>query len=109
MLAVQPMAELEHAAVAVRECPEDPDERLPTKRDLSSLVRELRGLVRDEVAELGLLLVTDRLLQRDRSLRGPPDLLHLVRVQLELLGDLGRARRATELRPQLSPPADAVL
>src|SRR3954451_20356644 len=45
MLAVQPVAELEDAALALRELAEDPAERLAAKRDLRGLVRERLGLV----------------------------------------------------------------
>src|SRR4029079_8074986 len=70
VLAAQPVAELEHAALAVREVLERLAEGL-LREDLGgALVRRLGPLVGDELAELGLLLVADRLLQRDRRLSG---------------------------------------
>src|SRR3954451_2678607 len=48
----------------------------------------LSGLVLDEVAELGLLLLADRLLERDRLLAHAQDVAHLARGALELAGDL---------------------
>src|SRR5439155_380720 len=65
MLAVQPVAQLEHAALAVREHPEDLLQRLLAERGLGRLVRQRLRLVEQEVAELGLFLVADRLLERD--------------------------------------------
>ena len=53
-------------------------------------------VVLDEVAELGLLLLADRLLERDRVLRHAQDLAHLLGRHLELLGDLVRAWLAAQ-------------
>ena len=56
--------------------------------------------------ELGLLLVADRLLERDRRLRRAPDLVDLVGRQVEVAGDLHRERLAAELGAQLPLGAD---
>src|SRR3954452_12650699 len=63
MLAVQPIPELEHLALARGELAEDLLERLLAQRDLGSLVGQRHRLVGDEVPELGLLLVADGLLE----------------------------------------------
>src|SRR5262249_29733206 len=68
-LAVQPEAHLEHAALALAEHLEGAGERLVAERQRSLLVGERLGLVLDEVAELRLLVVADRLLERDGRLR----------------------------------------
>src|SRR6476659_8343199 len=62
VLTVQPVAQLEDAALARRELREDLLERLLAERDLGCLFRQRHRLVGDEVPELGLLLVADRLL-----------------------------------------------
>src|SRR5439155_1170482 len=78
MLPVEAVAEHEHLPLAHRELVKDPLQRLAAKRHLGGLVRKRCALVGDEVAELGFLLVSHRLLERHRHLRAPPDLLHLV-------------------------------
>src|SRR5438270_306858 len=102
VLAVEAVAELEHAALAVRERPEDLPQQLLAHRLVRDLVRKRDVLVGEEVAELGLLLVADGLLQRDRSLRATHDLLHLFDRQVEVERDLDRHRLAAELRAQLA-------
>ena len=62
---------------------------------------ELR-VVLEEVPELGLLLVADRLLERDGRLRAAADLLDLVVAEIDLARDLGRRRLAPELGAQLA-------
>jgi len=52
--------------------------------------------VGDELAELGLLLVTDRLLERDRRLRGALDRLDFVAIDARYeIRDLLGSRLAT--------------
>src|SRR3954469_6208663 len=68
----------------------------------SHVERGLRLLVLHEVAELGVLLLADRLLQRNRQLRHALDVLHLAHRALELRGDLLRHRLATELLHELA-------
>src|SRR5438874_5970635 len=89
VLPVEPVAQLEHAPLAVRERPEDPLQRLLAQRDLGGLVRKRHRLVLEEVTELRLLLVTHRLLERDGSLRRPADLLDLLRGEIDVERDLG--------------------
>src|SRR5262249_34385857 len=78
MLAVEAVAQLEDLALAARERPEDLPQRLLAERDLGLLVGKRQVLVRDEVSELGLVLVADRLLERDGRLRAAADVLDLV-------------------------------
>src|SRR5689334_13914180 len=66
VLAVEPVPELEDAALAVRQRREDLPQRLLPHRDLGRLVGQRHVLVREEVPELRLLLVAHRLLERDR-------------------------------------------
>ncbi len=106
MLAVQPVAELEHPPLAVRELREDLLERLLAERDVGGVLGQRRGLVGEEVPELGLLLVADRLLERDGRLRGAADLLDLVERQVEVARDLDGVRLAAELGAQLPLGAD---
>src|SRR5215207_2274378 len=70
VLAAQAVAQLEHAALAVGQVLERLAQRLLGEDLGCALVRRLGPLVGDELAELGLLLVADRLLERDRRLRG---------------------------------------
>src|SRR4051794_5262984 len=88
MLAAQPVAQLEHPALAVREVLERLAQGL-LREDLGgALVRRLGPLVGDELAELGLLLVADRLLERYRRLRRALDRVDLIGVDAGDLGDL---------------------
>src|SRR5437899_11339963 len=57
VLAVEPVAKLEHATLPVRKRGEDPLQRLLTHRNLGGLVGQRHVLVREEMPELGLLLV----------------------------------------------------
>ena len=59
-------------------------------------------LVLDEVAELGVLLLADRLLERDRMLRHAQDLADILGRHLELLGDLLREGLASEPLDELA-------
>ena len=54
--------------------------------------------VGDQLAELGLLLVADRLLERDRRLRGALDRVDLLGIDAGHLGDLLGRRLAAERR-----------
>ena len=66
-------------------------------------------LVGDELPELGLLLVADRLLERDRGLGGPLDLVDLIGVDPRDLGDLVRGGLAAQLGDQLALGATEIL
>src|SRR3954447_10832690 len=102
VLAAQPVAELEHAALAVGEVLQRLAQRLLRQDLRGALVRRLGPLVGDELAELGLLLVADRLLERDRGLRGALDRVDLLRVDPGDLGDLVGGRLAPQLGDQLA-------
>src|SRR5690242_18544942 len=78
VLAAEAVAQLQHAALAVGEVLQRLAEGLLGEDLRRALVRGLRALVGDELAELGLLLVADRLLERDRRLRRAPDRLDLL-------------------------------
>src|SRR3954447_21875240 len=78
VLAAEPVAQLEHAALAVGEVLECLAERLLGQDLGCAVVRGLGALVGDELAELRLLLVADRLLERDRRLRRALDRVDLV-------------------------------
>src|SRR5439155_17337885 len=69
LLAVQAVAQLQYPPFAVAERRQALRKRLGTERRVGRLVRERRVLVLEELPELGLLLVADRLLERDRRLR----------------------------------------
>ncbi len=98
MLAAEAVAQLEHAALAVGEVLQRLAQRLLGEDLRGALVRRLGPLVGDELAELGLLLVADRLLERDRGLRGALDRVDLLGIDPGDVGDLlgawarGRAR-----------------
>ena len=81
--------------------PEDRPQRLALERRLGELVRERRRLVGEEMAELGLVVVADGLLERHRDLRAPPDLLDLVHRHLDVARDLLGQRLAAELGAEL--------
>ena len=77
------------------------DQRRLAQLDLGGLVGKRRGVVGEEMPELRLLVVADRLLQRDRCLRAAADLLDLVGGQLELAARSPRRRLAPQLGAQL--------
>src|SRR5436190_11374025 len=106
VLAVEPVAQLEHAPLAQAQAPEHARQRRLTHFDLGGVLGQRLALVGEEVAELRLLLVADRLLQRDRRLRAAADPLDLLRRQLDLAGDLGGGRLTPELGAQLALGAD---
>src|SRR4051812_13129489 len=102
MLAAEAVAQLEHAALAVGEVLQRLAQRLLGEDLRRALVRGLRPLVGDELAELGFLLVADRLLERDRRLRGALDRLHLVGLDAGDVGDLLGGGLAAQLGDELS-------
>ena len=81
-------------------------QQLLAQRRVGRLVGQRGVLVGEEVAELRLLLVADRLLERDRRLRGAHDLLDLVEREVDVPRDLERQRLAAELAAQLALGAD---
>src|SRR5690349_11647445 len=102
VLAAEPVPQLEHAALAVGEVLQRLAQRLLGEDLRGALVRRLGPLVGDELAELGLLLVADRLLERDRRLGGALDRVDLLGVDPRDVGDLLGRRLAAELRDQLA-------
>src|SRR5262245_12014065 len=101
VLAAEPVAELEHATLAVGEVLEGLLQRLLGEQLRGALEGRLGTLIRDELAELRLLLVADRLLEGDRRLRRALDRVDLLGLQPGYLGDLLRGGLATELRDEL--------
>jgi hypothetical protein len=102
VLAAEAVAQLEHAALAVGEVLQRLAQRLLREDLRGALVRRLGPLVGDELAELGLLLVADRLLERDRRLGRALDRVDLLGVDAGDLGDLVRRRLAAELGDELA-------
>src|SRR5207244_4165383 len=80
VLAAEPVAQLEHAALAVREILERLAKRFLGQDLGRPLVGRLGPLVGDELAKLGLLLITNRLLERNRRLRRALDRIDLLRL-----------------------------
>ena len=70
------------------------------------LCRFRRVVVRDEVAEVRILLLADRRLKRYRLLRDLQDVAHTVNRHVHLLGDLLRAGIVAQLLQQLAGNAD---
>src|SRR5690349_4182877 len=102
VLAAEAVAQLEHAALAVGEVLQRLAQRLLGEDLRGALVRRLGPLVGDELAELGLLLVADRLLERDRRLGGALDRVHFLGIDAGDLGDLLRGGLTAELRHELA-------
>src|SRR3954452_1891604 len=98
----EPVAQLQHAALAVRQVLERLAQRLLGEDLGGAVVGRLGALVGDELAELRLLLVADRLLERDRRLSGALDRVDLLGLDARNLGDLLRRRLAAELGDQLA-------
>src|SRR4051812_4071443 len=109
VLPAQAVAQLEHTALAVRQVLQRLAQGFLGEDLGGALVRRLRALVGDELAELRLLLVADRLLERDRRLRAALDRLDLLRLDPRDLGDLVGGGLAPELGDELAlGPADLV-
>src|SRR5438067_1305007 len=102
VLASEPVAELEHAPFPVGEVLERLPQRLLGEDLGGALIWRLGALVRDELPELGLLLVANRLLERDRSLRGALDRVDLLGVYARDLRDLIGGGLAPELGDELA-------
>src|SRR6266404_6203261 len=102
LAAEQPVAELDHLSLAPGQRVEGVDDVLAPQQQLGRVERRLSRLVLDEVAERRILLLADRLLERDGKLGHAQDLAHLLGRDLELLGDLLRARLAPEPLHQLA-------
>src|SRR4051812_10258062 len=102
VLAAEAVAQLEHAALAVGEVLQRLAQRLLGEDLRSALVGRLGPLVGDELAELGLLLVADRLLERDRRLGRALDRVDLLGIDARDLGDLVGRGLAPELGDELA-------
>ncbi len=102
MLAAEAVAQLKHAALAIGQVLQRLAQGLLGEDLRGALVRRLGPLVGDELPELGLLLVADRLLQRDGSLRGALDRVDLLGIDAGDLGDLLRGGLTTKLRDELA-------
>ena len=76
--AVEAEAERDHLALAQRQRVERELDVLAAERELRGVERRLGRLVLHEVAEARVLLLADRLLERDRELRHAEDLAHLL-------------------------------
>src|SRR6185437_4507103 len=106
LLALQAEAQLDHLALALGQRVERAVDVLAPQRHRRRIERGDGLLVGDEVAQLGLLLLADRLLEADRELRHALDLAHLVGRHAELGGDLLRPRLAAEPLHQLALDVD---
>src|SRR5437763_10194772 len=96
---VEPVTELEHLPLAVRQRRERLRERLAPERDLDLVLRK-RPVAGDEVAEGRVLLVADRLVEAGGGPRRGEHLVRLLQRQARLFGDLLERRLAAELGPQ---------
>src|SRR3954452_12258813 len=105
-LAGQAEAHLDDLALALRQGGQGTTHVVTPQVLRSQLERRLRRVVLDEVAQLGLLLVADRLLERDRLLRHAQDVAHLARRALELARDLLGRGLAAELLHELALDVD---
>ena len=104
LLAAEPVAKLEHPPLPVRERAEDVAQQLLAQSRVGRLVGQRSVLVGEEVPELRLLLVPDRLLERHRHLRRAPDRVDLVDRHAEL----GREPTAREIAADLDLTAEEV-
>src|SRR5207247_2202711 len=94
------VAEHEHLPLAVAERRERLLERLAAQRELDLLLGQ-RALAGDEVAEDGVLLVADGLVEAGGGAGGRAYLARLLDRQAGLLGDLLQRRLSAELRPEV--------
>src|SRR3954454_18862357 len=102
VLAAEPVAQLEDAALAVGEVLQRLAQRLLGEDLRRALVGRLGALVGDELAELGLLLVADGLLEADRRLGAALDRVDLLGIDPGDVGDLLGGGLAAELGDELA-------
>src|SRR2546421_2379165 len=102
LLALEPEAQLDHLPLPLGERGERVLDVAPPQRQRGRVERRLGLLVLHEVPELGLLLLADRLLERDGELRHAQDLAYLLGRHLELVRDLVRPRLAPEPLDELA-------
>ena len=96
-LALEAEAQLEDAPLPLRKRVERPADALAPER-LLGLLERVGGLaVGEEVAELTLVVRTDRLVERDRRVRGSERLLDVLDREAGRLGELLLRRLASEL------------
>src|ERR671938_2151179 len=95
-LALEPEAELEDSPLALGQGVERPAHALAPQR-LLGLVERIRGLaVGEEVAELALVVGSDRLVQRDGRVRGAERLVDVLHRQARRLRELLLRRLAAQ-------------
>src|SRR5918995_414555 len=99
---VESVAQLDHAPLPLGQRLQRELDVLAAERERGRVERRLRLLVGHEVAQGGVLLFADRLLERNRELRHAQDLANLLRVDLQLLGDLLGKRLAPEALHELA-------
>src|SRR3954469_17555065 len=102
VLAAEAVAKLEDPTLPVGEVLQSLAQCLLGEDLRCPLVRGLGALVGDELAELRLLLVADRLLERDRRLGGALDGVDFLRIDPRDLGDLLGGGLAAQLRDELA-------
>src|SRR4051794_3272917 len=102
VLPAEAVPQLEDAALAVGEVLQRLAQRFLGEDLGGTLVGGLGTLVSDELTELRLLLVADRLLERDRCLRGALDRVHFLGVDAGDLGDLLGGGLTAELGDELA-------
>src|ERR1035437_8771844 len=108
-LALEPEAQLDHLALAMRESREDLVQLL-FLHDLAERFDRHGGLfVFDEVAELGVLFFADRRFEADRLLADLQDLAHLLGRRTHLGGDLIGGRLAAHVLEELALHADQLV
>src|SRR5207253_6699079 len=96
-LAFEAEAQLEDAALALRQRVERTPDTLPAKRLLGFLER-IRGVaVREEISQLAFVVGADRLVQRDGRVRRAERLFDVLHRQARRLGELLLRRLAAEL------------
>src|SRR5579883_669922 len=95
-------AHAQHALLARGERGEHPRRGLAQVLLDRGVDRQNRVLVLDEIAEVRILLVADRGLERDRLVGDLEDLAHLLERHAELLGELLRRRLAADLVQHLA-------
>src|SRR6266508_2150977 len=104
-LAVEPEAELDDPALALRQILDRATHGLAPVRRGRLLDRIARGRVVEQIAELSVVLVADPLVQRDVRLGRVERLVHVQEREAGCLGELLACRVAAKLRLQLVPLA----
>src|SRR4051794_17920423 len=102
VLPAEAVPQLEDAALAVGEVLQRFAQRFLGQDLGGPLVRGLGALVSDELTELRLLLVADRLLERNRRLSGALDRVDLLRIDAGDFGDLLGGGLTAELGDELA-------